>query len=129
MRKIKIAILLTLILNVGCSDSNSEFDKTLTNFSDVLAEINSAELEKITTKKGFNSIMDWSDSLRNTKFLHDLSDDLKNGGDGIFHTNDLDSIIILSLGESDEIVGATGGALFLRKIDTVYKIDEFRGGK
>ncbi|WP_157609342.1 hypothetical protein [Psychroflexus torquis] len=125
----KIVILLTLVLNVGCSNSNPELDKSLTDFSVVIAEIDSEELEKITTEKGFNSIMTWSDSLSNTQFLRKLSDNLKNGGDGVFHTNDLDSIIIMSLGKSDEIVGATNGYLTLRKIDTEYKIDEFRGGK
>lgn len=129
MRKIKIVILLTKILNVSCSDSNPELEKYLTDFSAVIAEIDSEKLEKITTEKGFNSIMTWSDSLNNTHFLRNLSDNLKNGGDGVFRTNDLDSIIIMSLGESDEILGATHGYLTLRKINIEYKIDEFRGGK
>jgi hypothetical protein len=129
MRNLKIIILLTLVLNVGCSDSNPELDKSLTDFSSVIADVDSDELKKITTEKGFNSIMTWSDSLSNTQFLRRLSDNLKNGGSGVFDKNDLDSVVILSLGKSDVIVGATNGYLILNKTEEGYKIEEFRGGK
>ena len=129
MRSLKNIILLTLVLNFGCSDSNPELDKSLTDFSTVIADIDSDELKKITTEKGFNSIMTWSDSLSNIQFLRRLSDNLKNGGSGVFDKNDLDSVVILSLGKSDVIVGATNGYLTIRKIDDNYKIDGFRGGK
>ena len=65
--------------------------------------------------------MFWSDSLNNTQFLRRLSDNLKNGGHGVFNTNDLDSVIIMSLGKSDEIVGATNGYLTLNS-DKVLKL-------
>ena len=42
---------------------------------------------------------------------------------------DSDSIVILSLGKSDNIVGATGGYLYLNKENDKYKIDLYKGGK
>lgn len=129
MKRIKLLFLLTLIMNFSCSKSNSELDKSLTDFSTKIAGIKLAELKKITTEKGFKSLLDWSDSLKNDQFLNILSKNLKNGGNEVFNKNDLDSLVILSLGKSDVIVGATNGYLILKKTDEGFKIDGFRGGK
>jgi hypothetical protein len=40
-----------------------------------------------------------------------------------------DSMLAVSLGKSDQILGATGGYLVLKEINNELKIDEFRGGK
>jgi len=116
-------------MNFSCSKSNPDLDKSLTDFSNKLIDIKSDGLRVITTDKGFNSLMEWSDSLDNKKFLNRLSENLKNRGSGVFDKNDLDSVVILSLGKSDVIVGATNGYLILNKTEEGYKIEEFRGGK
>jgi len=48
---------------------------------------------------------------------------------GVFEIADYDSLIYLSLGEPDEIVGANGGYLILRRSDNGIIIEEFRAGK
>jgi hypothetical protein len=73
--------------------------------------------------------MKWSDSLKNDRFLKILSENLKNGGIGVFKKKEMDSIIILSLGKSDVVLGATNGYIILKKTTEGLKIDDFRGGK
>lgn len=84
-------------------------------------------IKTITTENGFKSIMDWSDSLRDKEFISSLSNNLSHFN--VFNLTDYDSSVTLSLGESDMVLGATGGYLFLKKDNHQLKIDQFRGGK
>lgn len=119
-------LLLSVLATLSCSNSNDALQQSISEFSEQLIDINEDELRQITTESGFTTIMLWSDSLRNKHFLNELS---KNLDSSIFRTVDLDSIIILSLGKSDLIVGTTGGTLKLRTCENGYKIDQFLGGK
>tara|TARA_R110002049_G_C8703069_1_gene523209 strand:+ start:65 stop:454 length:390 start_codon:yes stop_codon:yes gene_type:complete len=129
MNRIKLTFILALIFNLSCSDLKPELTKSLSDFSKILENSNPEELKKITTDNGYKSLMKWSDSLKNDRFSKLLSDNLKDGGLGVFNKKETDSTIILSLGKSDVIVGATNGYLILKKTKNGLKIDEFRGGK
>ncbi len=94
------------------------------------AELKSNDLsiiKKITTKNGYESIFSWSDSLRNKNFVSTLSNDLLKFN--VFDYSETDSSITLSLGKTDEILGATHGYLYLIKGINEMKIEEFRGGE
>jgi hypothetical protein len=84
-------------------------------------------LKKITTDNGFKSLVAWSDTLRNKDFISDLSTNLSQFN--VFNVTDYDTLITLSMGKSDMVLGATSGYLFLKKVDDELKIDQFRGGK
>ena len=118
MKIIKLIFILILTVNLSCMDSNPELSKSLTDFSQKLSDIKPDELKKITTQNGFKSLMNWSDSLKNYSFLNKLSENLKDGGNGVFKKIYLDSLVILSLGKSDVIVGATNGSLILKKTES-----------
>jgi len=129
MRRIELILLFILTVNFSCVESDSKLNETLSYFSQKLLDSNSDEIKNITTEKGFESLMKWSDSLKNKEFLKTLSGNLKNGGNGVFNKKEMDSLIILSLGKSDPILGATNGYLILKKTEKGLSIEEFRGGK
>jgi len=129
MRRIKLILILILTVPFSCVESDSKLNETLSYFSQKLSESNADELKKISTENGFESLMKWSDSLKNKRFLKTLSKDLKDGGNGVFNRKEMDSLIILSLGKSDVVLGATNGYLILKKTKKGLSIEEFKGGK
>lgn len=102
-------------------------DSTLNQYVVVFNNIESTSLKKITTETGFSSLMKWSDTLKNKDFFYSISDLLSQKK--IFNIVDYDTSITLSLGESNDILGATGGYLFLKKVGKQLLIDKYRGGK
>ena len=129
MRRIELILLIILTVNFSCVESDSKLNETLSYFSQKLLDSNLDQIKNITTEKGFESLMKWSDSLKNKEFLKTLSENLKNGGNGVFNKKEMDSLIILSLGKSDPVLGATNGYLILKKTEKGLSIEEFRGGK
>lgn len=109
--------------------SNKEFERyNIDRISDALNSLDTLEIKKVSTSEGFTSVIKWSDSLRSKSFVKNVSKNLKNRD--IFEiTKHSDSIVVLSMGYSDEIVGATEGYLFLEKKKDIWKIKKYRGGK
>jgi len=105
---IYLCIFATLI---SCSSIEPKLGSQLTKLSSKIKTGNTKNFRDLFTDKGYNSILSWSDSLRNKNFLIGLSDNLSDEGKGVFSVTDNDSLIYLSLGISEVIVGATGGYL------------------
>lgn len=109
--------------------SNEQFEYY--NLDTIARSLNSLDctlINCVSTKKGFNSILKWSDSIRQKSFVKDISRDLKDKR--VFNiTKHKDSLVVLSLGSSDEVLGATSGYLFLKRKNEIWKIDKYRGGK
>lgn len=134
-----ILISLFILAQLGCSDKssdenittelNEELDlkETLKSFAIEIESRDTIRIQNITNQKGYSSIISWSDSLKNESFINHLTRDLKNYH--VAQINDYETVIIVSLGKPDEILGATGGYIVLKKINNELKIDEFRGGK
>jgi hypothetical protein len=137
INKYLIAFILLCAFIIGCENKTSpevsqglNYKYNLDTLSVSLATIDSNRIKAITTEDGYLSILEWSDTLKSKWFLKRLSNNLKDGGRGIFDiTKHNDSIIVLSLGEEDVIIGATNGYLFLFKDAEMWKIDKYRGGK
>ena len=131
--KSNIVIILVLILNISCKKENSIIDSKLENqllvFSEMIYPIDTLKLKKISTKKGFESFKFHSNYFESIDFLKTMSKNLKKSKENVFSKYENDSIIILSMGKEDVIVGATKGALKLKMIDDVVKIDGFLAGK
>lgn len=134
-----ILISLFYLAQLGCSnislDKNNtpeltedfELKETLKSFAIEIESRDTIRIQNITNHKGYTSIIRWSDSLKNESFINHLILDLKNYD--IAQMNNYDTIIIVSLGKPDDILGATGGYIVLKKINNELKIDEYRGGK
>ncbi len=129
MIKFFTILLLAFLSLSSCNKLTPELSKNLTELSVIIKSKEKSKLLKICTERGYKSILSWSDNLRNDTFINNLSENLSNNGQGVFNVSENDSLIYLSLGKSDPIVGATGGYLYLLKLGNEYKIDEFRGGK
>lgn len=125
----RMIVLVFLVGLICCSNAklNVDLKKSLRDFSIELSSMDSIRIKKITTQKGFESIMKWSDSLRYKDFVNHLAKNCKELN--VFDVTKTDSVIYLSLGKSDEIIGATGGYLNLRIKNSAIRIDEYRGGK
>lgn len=135
-------ILITLFISIqfGCSDKGSDENiptalndkhKLKEPINKLGCEIESKDLTRIktiTTDKGYNSILSWSDSLQNISFINTLSKDLKYYNVAKINQWN-DSMFALSLGDLDEVIGATHGYIVLKRINNRLRIDEFRGGK
>ncbi len=120
-------LFITIFLLAECKSLDSEIEADLDHFAEIIKSKDVSKIKKITTNKGLTSLMDWSDSLRNERFITKLGENLKNNN--IFNVQKADSVIYLSLGESDQIVGATGGYLRLKRVEGELRIHEYRGGK
>ena len=135
-----ILISLFILAQLSCSDKRSDENMTselneelelkepLKELAFELESNDSSRIKKITTDNGYSSLMIWSDTLNDTLFINRLSKDLK-----YYNVADInkwnDSMIAISLGKLDEIVGATHGYIVLKRINNELRIDEFRGGK
>lgn len=102
-------------------------DSTINQYVIALNKMDVNSLQSITTENGFKSLLEWSDSLKDTAFFVAISNILSQRK--ICNLVDYDTTITLSLGEPNEILGATGGYLFLKKVNNQLKINQFRGGK
>lgn len=134
-----ILISLFILAQLGCSDKssgentptelNEELDlkETLKSIAIEIESRDTIRIQNITNQKGYASIISWSDSLKNESFINHLTRDLMNYH--VAQINDYDTVIIVSLGKPDEILGATRGYIVLKKINNELKIDELRGGK
>ena len=86
------------------------------NLKELANEIKSKDtvrIKKITTDKGYFSLFYWSDSLRDSSFINHLTGNMKNNL--VAEIEDNDSKIYVSLGKLDEIIGATGGYIVLKR--------------
>jgi hypothetical protein len=135
-----ILISLFIVAHLGCSNKSSEenvtndlneeseLKKSLIVMAGELESNDSLRIKNITTENGYSSLISWSDSLNDNSFINRLSKDLK-----YYNVADInkwnDSMIALSLGKLDKIVGATHGYIVLKRINNELRIDEFRGGK
>ncbi len=135
-----IFVSLFILVQFGCSETKSDepvrtelnedlyLKEPLKVLAVELKSNDSMRIKFITTEKGYSSLLGWSDNLTDRAFINRLSKDLKN-----YNISDAnkwnDSMIVLSLGKPDEILGATGGYLVLKRINNELRIDEFRGGK
>jgi len=116
-----IILIIVFTTLVGCENKNSHKiflglneRYNLDTLSSSLASLDSNNIKSITTENVYRTILEWSDSLKSKWFLKKLSNNLRDDGNGIFEiTKHNDSIIVLSLGEEDIIVGATNGYIFL----------------
>lgn len=134
-----ILTIFLLIILFACSTQNKEANRvvpskqaqledTLQKLADGLEFKNYQKLKNCTTENGYLSLLSWSDSLKDSTFIHDLKMNLKK-----YTVTDLkdweDSMVIIYLGKQDEVLGATGGFVVFKRINQELKIDEFRGGK
>lgn len=134
-----IILSLFILTQLACSNKSSdekiteskeelELKEPLKELAGELESNDSIRIKNITTDNGYSSLISWSDTLNDITFINRLSKDLK-----YYNVADVnewnDSMIALSLGELDEIVGATHGFIVLKRINNEIKIDEFRGGK
>lgn len=135
-----ILISLFILAQLGCSEKSStenittelneelKLKKPLNELGCEIESKDSIRIKNISTDKGYASLLSWSDSLRSDSFINDLSRLMKNYN--VFEiTKWNDSMLAVSLGKSDQILGATGGYLVLKEINNELKIDEFRGGE
>lgn len=111
----------------GSKESKKKMKPVLDSFAAKINTLESSKIKGITTEKGYKSILKWSDSLNHKEFLFDLSSNFSKFN--VSSLENYDSLVIISLGKKDKIVGATGGYVFLKKVDGEYKIDLYRGGK
>ena len=129
MKLIKVLVI-SIIFDCCQEHKPKDFDKIksdVISFSDEIESGNISVIKNITTDRGLYSILVWSDSLRNHSFLNRLSQNIKKFN--VFEISDYDSLVVLSMGKSNAVLGATGGYIFLRKENINYKIDLYRGGK
>ena len=125
MRKTNVVLLFSLTL-FSChytSKTDLELKQILGKFTKYISAKNMDSLRVITTQKGFDSLLLLSDSLQSDFFINGLSTCLQNPSTHIFAVKDYDSLIYLSLGEPDDIIGATSAYLVLRRIDGQIKIE------
>jgi len=129
--RVKNIIVVLIVVISSCSNSklnNSKYFKSVVvPYATEIQSRDISRIQDITTERGLESLLEWSDSLKDESFIERLSLDIKDFN--VFSIMDSDSIVILSLGKSDNIVGATGGYLYLNKENDKYKIDLYKGGK
>lgn len=127
--KKRLLVIPSILLVIGCNRIDSNLQADLTKLSENIASLDSIRIKTISTNSGYESIKMWSNNFKDKNFLKTLSNNLAKSGQGVFDLKEKDSLIYLSLGKSDKIVGATGGGLILRRYHNKISIEEFLGGK
>ena len=128
----KVFIVFLLFILLGCNRPikiDTDLEQFLPVFAKCINTKNLDSLQTVTTQNGYNSLTLWSDSLKSDYFVNSLSNHLQYPSKYVFAVNDYDSLVYLSLGKPDDIVGATGGYLVLRRIGEQIKVERFVGGK
>lgn len=126
----KVVISLSIImfsLIVSCSNSSNESIDLVSELRIIGKELNSYDSKrilKVCTKNGFDSLLDWSDSLRDEKFIINLSENLVN--DRITFVPLKDSVYQITIYNLIEDQTTTGGC-DIKFINGVAKIDKFQG--
>jgi hypothetical protein len=129
-------MLLTLIIT-SCSNKDNnipteivytEFNvlKVINGFSNKLISRDTNQIKSITTDKGYKSILEWSDTLKNISFIEMLSNDLKN--ENIIYDLISDSEFEIHTGNNTgNKTNLPVGFLRFKEINGIYKIDGYSG--
>lgn len=106
---------------------DTTFKSLLKYLGEELHSLNEVRIQSITTLKGNNSILQISSDLKNNENLKILAENLQQYK--VFNIINYDSTATISIGDPNEINGASGGYLFLKKVNKIFKIDNYREGK
>ena len=119
------------INQIEIKNNNIEVDTTfkslLKYFGEELYTFNEDRIQSITTLKGNNSILQISSDLKSNETLKILAENLLQYK--VFNIINYDSTATISIGDPNEITGASGGYLFLKKVNKIFKIENYRAGK
>ena len=129
MKTYTLILAVSVFLLSACHQLDSSLQTQLVSMSQQLDHITIDQLEAVSTDKGFKTMLMLTDSLKSKSIVRNLSEQLKEPEKGIFHIEHYDSLIYLSLGQSDPTIGATDGYLVLAKTKDGVKIESFLSGK
>ena len=124
-----------VILNIGCDSSNVSSEvsytdlnikKEIKGYSDIIIKKDTILLKTITTNKGYKSIVEWSDSLRDINFLKLLANDL-NSKNIIFTINSQNEFEIHTGNNTGNKFNLPIGFLKFKKVNNNFKIDGYSG--
>ena len=129
-----LIVSITLLGVVGCSENTKieEFDVNI----DVLSEINGYDkilesrsfkkIETISTPKGFNSIIEISDSLRDNNFINDILLNLRSESIQYATSNDESFDIILRENADNSNLGRPIGEINFTLSGENFLINEYK---
>ncbi len=100
------------------------FKSLFQNLGENLKSLNENKIKAISTENGFKCILKISNNLKNTDILNNLSESLIHYK--VYNIIENDSTLSISIGEQSEALGATGGYLFLKKDNGIYKINKIK---
>lgn len=123
-------VFLIFYLVLSCQNKQKiEFDlvSNLNKYAKTIKSRQVSETSKICTKKGFNSIMEWSDSLKNQELLNAISRTF--ASNSIVYSQPNDSTYNLGIEPlKNQFYGQSTGEITLIMVNNELKIDSYRGG-
>jgi hypothetical protein len=126
-----IAASLVLILSSSCNNSSNEAQldvvDTLNSYSKIIASRDLDQLHSICTPNGFDSMMDWTDSLRKDKIVDEITTTFSQKR--ILYSQSNDSVFMVSTSQYERpLPGGSIGRVMLKSIRGQLKIDAYEGG-
>jgi hypothetical protein len=116
---------------IEIKNNNIEVDTTfkslLKYFGEELNSLNESRIQSISTLKGNNTILQITSDLKSNETLKILAENLVQYK--VFNIINYDFTATISIGDPNEITGASGGYLFLKKVNKIIKIDNYRAEK
>ncbi len=123
-------IVVSLVLLSSCLNSSEEpkvdLVGTLNSYSKIIASRDLDQLATICTPNGFNSMMDFTDSLRRDKVVNKIVSTF--GQEKILFSQTNDSTFEVSTLQSERpLPGGSSGLIVLKFTQNQFKIDAYLG--
>lgn len=123
-------IVVSLVLLSSCFNSSEEpkvdLVGTLNSYSKIIASRDLDQLATICTPNGFNSMMDFTDSLRRDKVVNKIVSTF--GQEKILFSQTNDSTFEVSTLQSERpLPGGSSGLIVLKFTQNQFKIDAYLG--
>lgn len=114
------------LLLLSCTSNEPLNRNGLSILAKELKSHNINRINEICTNEGFLSILDWSDSLKNTAFLDSIAKDLTSSN--VFYSIHEESHeTIIDIGSNRVDIDAPHGFLILKNEKREYRINGFLG--
>jgi len=120
-----------LILFVSCVNTSDEpkvdLVGTLNEYSKIIESRDLDQFRSICTPNGFDSMMDWTDSLRRDKIVNEITATFSQKS--IVFSQSNDSVFNVSTSQLERpLTGGRIGRVVLKSIQGQLKIDAYEGG-
>lgn len=119
-----------LFLVISCQNQQkTEFDlvRNLNNYAKIIDSRKGDDISKICTKKGFNSILEWSDSLRDVQLLKSITNTFSSKRIVFSQPNNF-TYRLETEPFKRKVVGESVGEITLILKNGKLKIDSYSGG-